>query len=421
MSESLTRRDLLRQAGLGALAFAGGQLAWVAPVRAEDGASPEVAPGPAVIVLWLAGGPSQLETFDPHPGTAIGGPTRAIGTSVEGVQVAADYPRLAERMHRLALVRSVVTTEGEHQRGTYLLRTGYPMSPTVNHPALTAVAAHDLTPAGLEVPPHVALLSRDPPSGGLLGGRFDAFATGDPKDPLKDLASPVGVERLDARLAALARLEEGFAAGRRRRCKALQHGDLAGRARAMMGSRQVEAFSLAGEPAAALAAYGDTPFGRGCLVARRLIEVGVPAVEVTLDGWDTHIDNFTAHARLAPALDQALSALLDDLGARDLLRRVVVVVAGEFGRTPRVNALEGRDHWTRGFPVLLAGRGLRQGVVIGSTDPEGERPPTDPVSPQDVFATLYRALGVDTTREFYTPQGRPIRLNEGEVIAQLMS
>ncbi len=419
---TLTRRELLRQAGLGALGFAGGQLAWAAPAWAEDGLAPEVAPGAAVIVLRLAGGPSQLETFDPHPGTRIGGPTRAIASSLEGVQVAADYPRLAERMHRVALVRSVVTTEGEHQRGTYLLRTGYPMSPTVTYPALTAVAAHDLAPAGLEVPPHVAILpGQDPPRGGLLGGRLDAFAVGDPADPLEDLSSPVGLERLDARLAAMAALEEGFAAGRRGRWRALQHADLATRARAMMGSRQVQAFSLADEPQAALAAYGATPFGRGCLVARRLVEAGVPAVEVTLDGWDTHIDNFTLHARLAPALDQALSALLDDLAARDLLRRVVVMVAGEFGRTPRVNALDGRDHWTRGFPVLLAGRGLRAGVVVGSTDPEGERPPADPVGPQDVFATLYRALGVDAAREVYTPQGRPVRLNEGAPIAPLLA
>ncbi|MCO5168923.1 MAG: DUF1501 domain-containing protein [Planctomycetes bacterium] len=407
----LTRRDLLR---LAAATVAGGALG-----RAED--EPAVGPGPAIIVVWLAGGPSQLETFDPHPGGRIGGPTRAIATSVPGVQVAAGYPRLAERMHRLALIRSLVTTEGEHQRGTYLLRTGQPMSPTVSHPALTAVAAHDLAPAGLVVPPHVAVLAQEPPRGGLLGARWDAFAMGDPAAPLQDLTSPVGLARLDARLAALERLGAGFAAGRPRRGRAPRHAELTHSARAMMDSPQLAAFSLAGEPAAAREEYGDTPFGRGCLVARRLVEAGVPAVEVTLAGWDTHVDNFTLHARLADVLDRGLAALLDDLEARDLLRRVVVVVAGEFGRTPRVNPLDGRDHWTRGFSMLLAGRGLRPGVVIGSTDPEGERPPADPVTPPEVFATLYRVLGIDGDRELFTPQGRPVRLVEGRPLARLLA
>lgn len=408
---SLTRRDLLR---LAAVTLAGARAA-----RADD--APAVRPGPALIVVRLEGGPSQLETFDPHPGGRTGGPTQAIATSLAGVQVAAGYPRLAERLHRVALVRSLVTSEGEHQRGTYLLRTGHPMSPSVTHPALTAVAAHDLVPAGLLVPPHVALLGREPPRGGLLGARWDAFATGDPAAPLEDLAAPVGLARLDRRLADLARLEAGFAAGRPRGGQAARRAELTGRARAMMDSAQLAAFSLEGEPAAAREAYGHTPFGRGCLVARRLVEAGVPAVEVTLGGWDTHVDNFTLHARLAEVLDRGLAALLDDLAARDLLRRVVVVCGGEFGRTPRINPLDGRDHWTRGFSLLLAGRGLRPGVVVGATDPDGERPPADPVTPQDLFATLYRALGLDGARELVTPEGRPVRLVEGRPLERLLA
>lgn len=417
----LTRRDALRLSAMGAVSWLGGQLTWASPARAEDGPKLEMELGPAVIVVWLAGGPSQLETFDPHPGSKTGGPTRAIESSITGVQLAADYPLLAERLNRTALVRSLVTTEGEHERGTYLLRTGQQLIPTVSYPTLTAVAAHDLAPEGLEVPPHVAILSKTPPRGGLLGARWHAFGVGDPKDPLQDLTALEGAARLDARLEALARLEAGFARGRAGRCKALQHGELAARGRAMMASPQVAAFGLDGETQATREAYGDTPFGRGCLVARRLVEVGVPAVEVTLDGWDTHIDNFTLHTNLAKVLDRALSALLDDLRARDLDRRVLVVCAGEFGRTPVVNALEGRDHWTRGFPVLLAGKGIRPGTVIGSTDPDGEKPPTDPINPQDLFATLFRVLGVDTTRELYTPQGRPIRLNEGSPVARLLA
>jgi hypothetical protein len=399
--------------------------AWAPPARSPSRAGSSPGPRRRARTTATRGATrppaSQLETFDPHPGTAIGGPTRAIATSIAGVQVAADYPRLADRLKHVALVRSLVTTEGEHQRGTYLLRTGQQLIPTVTYPALTAVAAHDLAPRRLEIPRHVAILADEPPRAGFLGVELDAFAMGDPRDPLQDLSSPVGDARLDERLKALARLEDGFSRGRGARCRALQHADLASRGRAMMASPQVKAFALEGESASTLAAYGDTPFGRGCLVARRLVETGVPAVEVTLDGWDTHIDNFNLHARLAPALDAGLSALLDDLAARDLLRRTLVVCAGEFGRTPVINGVEGRDHWTRGFPVLLAGRGIRPGVVLGSTDPAGAKDPTDPVSPQDLFATLFRALGIDTTREFYTPQGRPIRLNTGAPLARLLT
>lgn len=416
----LTRRDVLRLGAGGALAFAGGGLAW-ADGPGTGAEKQKKARGPAVIVVWLQGGPSQLETFDPHPGSATGGPTKAIATSQKEVKIAEHYPRLAERLHRFALVRSLVTTEGEHQRGTHLLRTGWPLSPTVPHPALTAVVANDLAPAGLEVPAHVALLSKDPPRGGYLGAPLDAFAVGDPKEPLEDLVAPAGLTRLDARLDALAKLEAAFRKGRERRCDATQHEALARRARSMMGSKQVAAFSLAGEPASLLQAYGDSAFGRACLVARRLVEQGVPAVEVTLDGWDTHTSNFEQHAKLADPLDRGLSALLDDLDGRGLLSSTLVLCTGEFGRTPSVNPFDGRDHWTRGFSALLAGRGLRTNQVVGSTDPKGEGQPQEPVAVPDLFATLYQALGIDTTRWFQTAAGRPVRLNEAKPIARLLA
>ena len=196
---------------------------------------------------------------------------------------------------------------------------------------------------------------------------------------------------------------------------------MADRAHVMMRSEQMAAFRVDDEPAATLAAYGDTPFGRACLAARRLVEVGVPAVEVTLDGWDTHVNNFDLHAGLAGTLDQAFAALLADLAERDLLRRTVVACGGEFGRTPRINAVEGRDHWTRGFTWLLGGRGLRGGQVIGETDPAGEADPTDPVAPADMLATIYQALDVEQDQEFYTDAGRPVKLGEGAPLAKLLA
>ncbi len=420
--DPLSRRALLRAGGVwGASALLGaplGPLLLSSPARAREGTRPR---DKALIVLWLDGGPSQLETFDPHPGGPTGGPTRAIATPLPGVELAATLPRLAERADRLAVVRSLVTQEGEHQRGRALLRTGYPLTPTVEYPALTAVVAHRLPAAdALEIPAHVALLARRPPRGGYLGAQWHAFAAGDPAGPLPDLRHPGGGERLERRLQDLALLEEEFARGREAQVGATQHAALARRAHRMMTSSQVAAFDPREEPEVVRARYGATPFGRGCLVARRLVERGVRAVEVTLGGWDTHVDNFTQHARLASVLDQAFAALVDDLAERDLLERTVVVCLGEFGRTPRINGLEGRDHWTRGFSAVLAGGGVRPGVVIGATDPRGERPPSDPVSPQDLHATIYALLGIDRGQWFDTPQGRPIRLNEGQPLAALL-
>ncbi len=411
--EPLSRRALLRAAGWSALSFLAGPLLARRARAGEAGAR-------ALIVLWLDGGPSQLETFDPKPGTGVGGPTRGIPTRLPGVQFAEHLPRLAERADRLALVRSLVTPEGEHQRGRHLLRTGHSITPTVAYPGVTAVVAHERAPEALEIPPHVAFLSPHPPRGGYLGAGWHAFAVGDPAGRLPDLVHPAGEARLDRRQQDLAVLERAFAKERPEQAAATQHAALAERARRMMRSPQLAAFDVAQEDASLRERYGDAPFGRACLAARRLVEVGVPAVEVTLGGWDTHQDNFTKSAEQAEVLDQAFAALLDDLAERDLLASTLVLCAGEFGRTPRINPLDGRDHWTRGFSAVLAGGGVRPGVVIGETDPAGEAGPSDPVSPQDLHATLYTLLGIEREQWFDTPQGRPVRLNEGRPLAALV-
>ena len=183
---------------------------------------------------------------------------------------------------------------------------------------------------------------------------------------------------------------------------------------------EVQNFELDEEPAATRARYGDTPFGRGCLAARRLVEVGVRCVEVTLRGWDSHIDNHGVHARLVRALDPALASLVEDLRERDTLRHTAVLCVGEFGRTPRLNRFEGRDHWPHGFSVAIAGGGVRGGQVIGSTDPEGGREVKDPRTISDVYATVLTGLGIDPELELVTPAARPIRLSEGAVIGELL-
>lgn len=417
----VNRRELLGLGALGALRFLL-PTALLPTARAQEMAEAAAPAGArkALLTVWLEGGPSQLETFDPHPGRAIAGPTRSVKSSIAGVELAADYPRLAERLHHVSLVRSLVSAEGEHSRGSYILHTGYAPLPTVRRPTLGAIAAHELPRSGLELPRHVAFLASAPPHGGYLGPEVRGFVVGDPREPLPDLTAPVDAARQARRLEALDVLEAEFRRGREAQVDATAHAALARRGVEMMTTPQQQAFAFADEPAATVAAYGDTPFGRSCLVARRLIEAGVPAIEVVLSGWDSHADNFGIHTRQAATLDQALSALLDDLVARDLLRSTVFACGGEFGRTPRVNGLGGRDHWTKGFSWLVGGGGLRGGQCLGSTDPEGERDPADPVAPADLAATLLTALGVDRARDFTTSQGRPVVLNEGTPLAGLI-
>ncbi len=377
----------------------------------------------SLVTLWLSGGPSQLETWDPHPGTAIGGPTKAIATSIPGVQIAADYPRVAERLEQFSVIRSLVSREGDHQRGTHAVRTGYRPDPVLVHPSLGAVAAHALPPEGLDIPPYVALgADAFPGRGGYLGGPFDPYRVFVPGLAGQNLVPHVRGPRRDRRLDAVRELDSRFAAGRGVPVRATLHEHTLEAALALMSSDQLAAFSVSDEPASVQAAYGETPFGRGCLVARRLVEAGVRSIDVTLQGFDTHAANFTGHSAQAAILDVALAALIDDLTARDLLNSTVVLVAGEFGRTPRINALEGRDHWPHGFSCLLAGGGIVPGRVVGATDPEGlAREPTDPVTVADLAATVLGALGIDWQHELTTPIGRPLKLAEGTPVKGLIA
>jgi uncharacterized protein (DUF1501 family) len=404
----------------GFLALAG--LSWLTPVGQllAEQAEQSREPAKSVIMLWLAGGPSQLETFDPHPDTRIAGGTQAIPTAVPGIQLARGFERLAEQLGSVALVRSLVSKEGDHERGTYLMKTGYRPDTTVEHPSIGAICCHEL-PVGLtDIPRHISILAgRWPNRGGFLGGEFDAFQVGDPSGKLPDMASIATRSREAIRARDIDVVERAFSRGRR--VEATLHRETLARARTMMSSEQLKAFDVSHEPASVRNEYGDTPFGRGCLAARRLIEVGVRCVEVTLDGWDTHVNNHELQGKLVGQLDPALSALLRDLTRRNLLSRTVVLCGGEFGRTPKVNVAGGRDHWTNGFSLALAGGGLRGGLAIGETDPEGTKNPVKPTSVEDVHATVLAALGLNPAKENIAPAtGRPIKLSNGRPIRELL-
>jgi hypothetical protein len=418
---SLTRRTLLKLAGLGGA----GWLTTVAQLLAEQpegrAGSRSGDPARSLIVLWMAGGPSQLETFDPHPGRKISGDTRAIRTAVKEIQLAQGLEQVAEHMQSLAVVRSLVSKEGDHERGTYLVKTGYRPDPTAVHPSIGAVCCHELPAKGTDIPRHISILPGTwPARGGFLGDEYDAFKTGDPLQKIADVRPPVSDPRFRERLADLEVLEERFARGRGPAVRATNHGNTIREARRMMTSDQLRAFDVSRESQAMRAAYGDTPFGRGCLAARRLVEVGVRCVEVTLAGWDSHANNHAVHADLKSVLDPALSALVADLKQRGTWQDTIVLCAGEFGRTPTINRLGGRDHWTRGFSMVLAGGRIRGGQVVGATDPEGGRDVVEPRQVADVHATLLVALGLDPAKQLVSPSGRPLKLAEGQPIRQLL-
>lgn len=412
---SLDRRGFLKLAGL----------SWLTPVGQLLAAQSERSGEPArsVIFLWLSGGPSQLETFDPHPDKKIAGGTKAIATAVKGIRLAEGFERLAEQMGSVALVRSLVSKEGDHERGTYMLKTGYRPDPTVEHASIGAICCHELPPGKTDIPRHISILTgRWPSRGGFLGGEYDAFQIEDPSGRLPDVTAQVASPRDVARLKDLDVVERAFARGRRRRVEETLHRETISRARTMMDSAQLKAFDVSQEPASVRAEYGDTPFGRGCLAARRLVEVGVRCVEVTLDGWDSHVNNHEVHRSHIKQLDPAFAALLRDLARRNLLDRTVVLCGGEFGRTPKINVAGGRDHWPSGFSYALAGGGIRGGLAVGETDPEGKKDPVKPIPVEDIHATVLTALGLNPAKENIAPAtGRPIKLSPGQRIRELLT
>lgn len=418
------RRSLLRGMG-GSLFLSPLALALARQEEKHKGGVPK-----SVILLWLEGGPSQLETFDPHPGKKIGGEVRGIETTAKGITISNLLPQVAEQMHRIALVRSVVGKEGDHERAVYTMKTGYRPDPTLNHPSIGAILCHQ-SASHAEIPRHVSIVPGNWPSrGGYLGASYDAFKIYDPARPIPDVQSWVSPPRFENRLRGLQQIaEREFARGRRQRGSENWQADGAttAAARQMMSSDQLAAFDLAGESAEERARFGQSPFGRGCLAAARLIEVGVRCVEVTLGGWDSHVSNHSLQGAGCAILDAAFAALVHRLAERNLLEKTLVVCGGEFGRTPRINPAEGRDHWPHGFSVALAGAQVRGGSVYGSTNPEPkldakepERDVANPVSIGDLHATMLEALDIPYAHEMLTPVGRPLKIADGKPLLEIL-
>jgi len=409
---SLSRRELLAfgSAGLASALFAELGFAQAGP---EAAPAAKKAAATHCIVLWMNGGPSHLDTFDPKPGSKAAGPGKAIKTRADNVIISEHLPLLAAQMDKVALLRGVSSKEGNHQRAQELAHTGRVPNPTVKAPSIGSwILKRTKTPA-LDIPAFVSLGGVSA-GAGFFGNAFDPFVVQNAGSLPDDIAParPLARSREDGRRALLDDMDGDFSKTTND-AHVTARKSLYQRARTMMSSSAVQAFDLASEPQEAKDAYGDTPFGRGCLVARRLVEVGVPFVEVTLDGWDTHQNNFERTQKQMGILDPAFSSLLTDLGARGVLDKTLIVCMGEFGRSPRINGDEGRDHHPNAFSVAMAGAGIRRGVAIGETDAEGAAVVRGNVSVPDVVATIASVMGLDPTTVEVTPAGRPIYVTEG--------
>ncbi len=365
------------------------------------------------ILLWMGGGPSHLDTWDPKPeSSATGGEFRSIETAAPGVRISEHLPRLATKMKDLSIIRSVKTSEGNHDRGTYLMHTGYTPNPTVVHPSFGSVCSSELgSKAGRDFAlPHFVSINRAGESPGFLGMSHAPFAINNPNGRVANLVAPVEDQRMRRRLGFLELVENRFI-NEGRGNAALGHREVYSKSLKLMNSSYTNAFSLEGEPDSVRDAYGRDRFGAGCLMARRLVQAGVTFVEVGLGGWDNHNNIFsTLRDQRLPVLDRAMSTLLTDLDQRGLLDSTLVVWMGEFGRTPRINANGGRDHWPRSWSVVMGGGGIKGGQVIGATDPEGIEIVDREVGVMDLVATMCSSLGINLDTEFITPLGRPIRV-----------
>ncbi len=436
-------------AGLGLLGTSGS--GWLQRLAHATDRESSTATGPArrCVLLWMAGGPSQLDTFDPKPGHANGGPFRAIDTATLGIRVCEHLPKLAKLAQHLAIVRGMSTKEGDHGRGTQSMHTGRPPQGPIRYPAIGAVLGKELgeSLAASGVPSYVSIspfrtFSPSAFESGFLGPRFApltvapldqpgsagaADAAGFARLPVEDLAPPGDVpdRRFAAREALWGSLQQRFL-GKHPSAGPQAQDTVYRNALRLMRHPVARAFALEEETASVREAYGKGRFGQGCLLARRLLERGVPFVEVALAGgenglgWDTHANNFPAVQTLASELDAGWSRLLIELGERGLLESTTIVWMGEFGRTPKINTSAGRDHFPAAWTCVLSGGGVRGGTVHGATSEDGMEVRDGKTDVGDLLATVCAAVGLDPQSENVSPEGRPIKLAEGRVMDKLV-
>ncbi|MGB6222017.1 DUF1501 domain-containing protein [Haloferula sp.] len=383
-----------------------------------------------VIYLYMSGGMTHIDTFDPKPDAPLEyrGPTESISTNVDGIQLGHCLPLLAGHMDKVALIRSLNTTQGAHEQGKYLMHTGYAPRGTVSHPSSGSWVSR-LAGGMNETLPSFVLVGAGNrhPGGGFFEPQFSPLPIGDPKLGLRNIRRRGGTsdESFDRQLDLRQQLDHDFDTKYHKGQKSVRaYNEVYDSAVKMMRSEDLEAFDLSKETKDARAAYGNDRFSQGVLLARRLVERGVRFVEVEYGGFDWHADNFDQMEDKIPVLDQALSALLADLSSRGLLESTLVVVATEFGRTPKIVADKaGRNHFPKAFSCLMAGGGIRGGQVYGETDETASNVIKDPVGADDFNASIAFAMGIPHDLPVMSPTRRPFKMGglKGEPITSIFA
>lgn len=417
IEHTLSRRRMLGAAAAGAAGLGLGRL--IQPAVAEELKRNDK----QVLLMWLDGGMSQLESWDPKPNTPFGGPFRSIPTSLTGVHISELMPRMSQQMQHIAVVRSMKTEDPNHSSGVPKILRGHPTDRGVTYPYMGSAVAKLMGPMESGLPPYVWVKPGSggfiPKHAGFLGAKYGALAIGSGKPP-DNLVRPDSIS--DEAEAARQELRERF-----NRRYAKQHRPAASEANAYVYDvaqtliKHTELFDESTLPEKDKQRYGDSDLGRNMLLGRRLLEAGVRFVHVQSYGWDTHGDNFNAHASRMPKVDQSLSALLEDLTERGMMDNVLVIVMAEFGRTPRVNGSVGRDHWPNAWSLAMAGCGIRRGVVVGKTLADGTDVDSEPYDIGAMFHTWYRALGVDHREFMNGTQPLPIAHDDMQHVAELLT
>ena len=376
-----------------------------------------------VIYLYMNGGMSHLDTLDPKPGVDEG-PTRAIKTSADGIRISEYLPRLSRQMHHGCIVRSLSSTQGAHQQGNYFMHTSYSLRGTIRHPAMGAWLQKF---QGKENPmlPGSVVIGNDSrhPGAGFFESNFAPLMISNPQDGLQNskIAKGITESRFDRRRKMSNHFDQGF--DERYDYKNVRaYSSMYDDAVKLMRSSDLNAFDITKEPSKLRDSYGSDPFGQGCLLARRLVEHGVRFVEVSLGGWDTHNSNFVRVPENCETLDRALGALIPDLERRGMLQDTMVVLASEFGRTPKINQNEGRDHYPQAFSAMLMGGGIQGGITYGKTDAAGAKVLENQVAVPDFNATIAYALGLPLDHVLYSPTKRPFTtVDKGKPITQIFA
>lgn len=374
-----------------------------------------------VILFWNGGGMSHIDTFDPKPGREVAGEFEPIKTSVPGIQISEIFPELAKQMKHLAIIRSIAGTNGDHGRATYQLQTSYAQSSNLQHPGVGSVVVSERASLG-DLPAYVTVGGLAPKAG-YLGQKCEAYFVGRPgeKDPYLAFPSGITEVRGNKRLDILQRMNQ-------KQASALPAAETEGAQTALtdavrlMRSPALDAFEVRKEKPEVLERYGDSEFGRSALLARRLVEKGVRFVQVNRGGFDVHSNAFPAMRDHGDAMDPALAALVEDLAQTGMLKKTMIVMLSEFGRTPKINTTAGRDHHPGVFSCLFAGGGIKGGQVIGSSDEDARMPKDRPVKVADIHGSIVTALGIDPNKEVMTPLQRPMKLvDNGTKIPELFS